>query len=188
MARMESQQKHTRDNMRVLATIENDDNYRKLMYNKVIEILSQVDTMSIDLAEQLEAETAVIPTRRENGYIVIPLSPEYDNGLCRHVAQVLLISELKKALDHELAVVAAWAIHEGDSKNSVAKAMHKHSSDLFSKRNLIGSDIQRLCAAHDEMEAHPDDPAYDIIPVKLHDGFVYEIHRQKYPHPAADLT
>lgn len=28
MARMESQQKHTRDNMRVLATIENDDNYR----------------------------------------------------------------------------------------------------------------------------------------------------------------
>lgn len=43
MARMESQQKHTRDNMRVLATIENDDNYRKLMYNKVIEILSQVD-------------------------------------------------------------------------------------------------------------------------------------------------
>ena len=102
MARMESQQKHTRDNMRVLATIENDDNYRKLMYNKVIEILSQVDTMSIDLAEQLEAETAVIPTRRENGYIVIPLSPEYDNGLCRHVAQVLLISELKKALDHEL--------------------------------------------------------------------------------------
>ena len=87
MARMESQQKHTRDNMRVLATIENDDNYRKLMYNKVIEILSQVDTMSIDLAEQLEAETAVIPTRRENGYIVIPLSPEYDNGLCRHVAQ-----------------------------------------------------------------------------------------------------
>ena len=115
MARMESQQKHTRDNMRVLATIENDDNYRKLMYNKVIEILSQVDTMSIDLAEQLEAETAVIPTRRENGYIVIPLSPEYDNGLCRHVAQVLLISELKKALDHELAVVAAWAIHEGDS-------------------------------------------------------------------------
>lgn len=72
MARMESQQKHTRDNMRVLATIENDDNYRKLMYNKVIEILSQVDTMSIDLAEQLEAETAVIPTRRENGYIVIP--------------------------------------------------------------------------------------------------------------------
>ena len=68
MARMESQQKHTRDNMRVLATIENDDNYRKLMYNKVIEILSQVDTMSIDLAEQLEAETAVIPTRRENGY------------------------------------------------------------------------------------------------------------------------
>ena len=78
MARMESQQKHTRDNMRVLATIENDDNYRKLMYNKVIEILSQVDTMSIDLAEQLEAETAVIPTRRENGYIVIPLSPEYE--------------------------------------------------------------------------------------------------------------
>lgn len=72
MARMESQQKHTRDNMRVLATIENDDNYRKLMYNKVIEILSQVDTMSIDLAEQLEAETAVIPTRRENGYIVYP--------------------------------------------------------------------------------------------------------------------
>ena len=64
MARMESQQKHTRDNMRVLATIENDDNYRKLMYNKVIEILSQVDTMSIDLAEQLEAETAVIPTRQ----------------------------------------------------------------------------------------------------------------------------
>ncbi len=53
-----------------------------------------------------------------------------------------------------------------DSKNSVAKAMHKHPSDLFSKRNLIGSDIQRLCAAHDEMEAHPDDPAYDIIPVK----------------------
>ena len=68
--------------MRVLATIENDDNYRKLMHNKVIEILNQVDTMSIDLAKQLEAETAAIPTRRENGYIVVSLSPEYDNGLC----------------------------------------------------------------------------------------------------------
>lgn len=38
MARMESQQKHTRDNMRVLATIENDDNYRKLMYLSLIHI------------------------------------------------------------------------------------------------------------------------------------------------------
>lgn len=108
MARMESQQKHTRDNMRVLEEIENNDCYRKLVYNMVIDILRQVDTMSIDMAEQLEAETAVIPTRQENGYIVIPLSPEYNNGICRHVAQVLLISELKKALDHELAVVAAW--------------------------------------------------------------------------------
>lgn len=188
MARMESQQKHTRDNMRVLEEIENNDYYRGLVHNMVVDLLSQVDTMSIDLAKQLEEKTAVVPTHRENGYMVMSLSPEYDNGLCRHVAQVLLISELKKNLDHELAVVAAWAIHQGDSKNSVAKAMHKHPSDLFSKRNLIGSDIQRLCAAHDEMEAHPDDPAYDIIPVKLHDGFVYEIHRQKYPHPAADLT
>lgn len=186
MARMESQQKHTRDNMRVLNEIENNDCYRKLVYNMVIDILRQVDTMSIDMAEQLEAETAVIPTRQENGYIVMPISPEYNNGICRHVAQVLLISELKKALDHELAAVAAWAVHEGDSKNSVAKAMHKHPSDLFSKQNLIGSDIQRLCAAHDAMENHPEDPRYDNIAVTLHDGFVYEIQRQKLPHPFRD--
>lgn len=116
----------------------------------------------------------------------MPISPEYNNGICRHVAQVLLISELKKALDHELAAVAAWAVHEGDSKNSVAKAMHKHPSDLFSKRNLIGSDIQRLCAAHNAMENHPEDPRYDKIAVTLHDGFVYEIQRQKLPHPFRD--
>ena len=74
---------------------------------------------------------------------------------------------------------------------SLSQTLNQFAQNLgryLSKRNLIGSDIQRLCAAHDEMEAHPDDPAYDIIPVKLHDGFVYEIHRQKYPHPAADLT
>ena len=86
----------------------------------------------------------------------------------------------------KLAVVAAWAIHEGDSKNSVAKAMHKHPSDLFSKRNLIGGDIQRLCAAHDAMEANPDDPHFDSLAVTLHDGFVYEIQRQKAPHPFRD--
>ena len=78
MARMESQQKHTRDNMRVLATIENDDNYRKLMYNKVIEILSQVDTMSIDLAEQLEAENEITTQDPE-------FSVEYCIDLCNSV-------------------------------------------------------------------------------------------------------
>ena len=177
MARLESPQKHTRDNMRVLKEIENSAYYSKLMHNMVLDLLDQVDEASTDLAKQLEAETAVMPIQRENGRIVMPLSPEYDNGLCHHVAQVLLISELKKALDHELAVVAAWAIHQGDSKNSVAKAMHKHASDLFSKQNLIGGDIQRLCAAHDAMEEHPDDSRYDKIAVKLHDGFIYEILR-----------
>lgn len=179
MARLESQQKHTRDNVRVLNEIEDNDYYRKLVHNMVVDLLDQVDDMSADQAKQLEAATAVRPMHRENGHIVMDLSPEYDNGLCHHVAQVLLISELKKALDHELATVAAWAIHQGDSQNSIAKAMHKHPSDLFSKRNLIGSDIQRLCAAHDAMDAHPDDPRYDKLAVKLHDGFIYEIYRQE---------
>lgn len=72
MARLESPQKHTRDNMRVLKEIENSAYYSKLMHNMVLDLLDQVDEASTDLAKQLEAETAVMPIQRENGRIVMP--------------------------------------------------------------------------------------------------------------------
>lgn len=175
MARLDSQSLHQYDNAKRLNEIETSPHYHGLVHNMVVDLLNATADMVDKKAKELEAETSQTKTEwTDTGWIRVTSA---NNGLCHHVGRVLLIAELQAALDRELAQAAAWAIHVGDSKNSIARAMHKNPSNLFGKRNGVGDDIKRLLAAYEAMEKHPDDPAYDEIDVKLHDGYVYTAKR-----------
>lgn len=175
MARLDSQSLHQYDNAKRLNEIETSPYYHGLVHDMIVDLLNETIDMVDKKAKELEAETTQMKTEwTDTGRIKATI---LDNGLCPHVGHVLLVAELQLALDRELAQAAAWAIHAGDSKNSIARAMHKNPSNLFGKRNGVGDDIKRLLAAYEAMEKHPDDPAYDEIDVKLHDGYVYTAKR-----------
>lgn len=179
MASLESQALHQRDNAKRLKEIAENRYYQALVHNMVTDIINQVTEMILEQAKTLEQSTAINEEniiRLPHGRQLIDLNS--DNGLCRHVGRVLLTYELRMALKHELASAAAYAINQGDSQNNVATAMRKTSSNLFHKHDITGEDIERLLAAYDNMDAHPDDPRYDEINVKLHDNYVFTAKRQ----------
>ncbi|KFI45910.1 hypothetical protein GA0061078_1702 [Bifidobacterium bohemicum] len=159
MARLKTQEVHARDNMRRLDELENDEHGREILRHHVVELLNELNDLISSHADRLEIDTS------EEGP---------DSGLCHHVGRVLLSHELQEALNRVLAVEGATAVYRGDSRRSVAKAMHKDTANLF-KHSAIGDDISRLLDAMDRPWEYGSDGTRKEKSVTLHDGFEYAI-------------
>ncbi|KFI44745.1 hypothetical protein GA0061078_0006 [Bifidobacterium bohemicum] len=162
MARLETQSLHQYDNARRLRDFDMNDQYRGLLKHHVTELIKQLNYDIVEMAEELEEETG--------GGV--------GKGLCHHVGAVLITAELQRELDRLLASQAAWAIHQGDSKGSVAKAMHKNPSNLYNRSN-IGIDIARLLKLYDEAERRLQEKGKGtdwFIATPLNDGYQFTIH------------
>lgn len=91
-------------------------------------------------------------------------------GMCDRIAMVKLDATLIESLEQELAWHAAWAIHEGDSKQSVAKAMNKEPANLMRQSTKLGRNIKKIIEAYNHSDGHtPDEPGYDEYTVNLDD-------------------
>ncbi len=169
---------HQYDNAQRLNEIRDDATLRGLVSDLVVDLLNEIGPLASNKAAELEKATDTDIQFCWTNDGIAGFEPEDSGkGLCRRVGSVLILSELQKALNHEIAVRAAWAINQGDSRNSVAKAMGRNPSNLYHKRNDMGDDIARMLAAYEQMDEHPHDSRYAAIDVKLHDGYTYTAQR-----------
>lgn len=116
----------------------------------IVEILNSVEKQITSASEQLQEET----------------------GLCGDLGKVLLYTELQSALNHSIAIQAAWSIKQGHSKASVAKTMGKDTSNLM-KRSQIGSDIEKMLNAYKALR----NSKAESLRVEFHDGYKYDVPR-----------
>lgn len=159
MARLDTREVHARDNMKRLDELENDEYGRALSRHHTVEIINELEKLIALHADELESETS---------------GSQPSSGLCHHVGRVLLAYEVQEALNEVLAVEGAKAIYRGDSRRSIAKAMHRDPANLF-KRSTIGDDISRLLEALEQPWEETDDGARKEKPVTLHNGVQYVI-------------
>lgn len=93
---------------------------------------------------------------------------EEATGMCSRVASIRLTSYLMDALEEQLAWDTGFALHEGDSRQTVAKAMNKDPANISRSTTKLGRDIITIRKAYEYFDGHePDEPGYYAVSVRL---------------------